>query len=69
MHSQAYLYDNDDRFFPGWKLDISWVLCTVSWSVMLLLGCGITATALLLPMEGGYELIPDDDWGRHDDER
>jgi hypothetical protein len=66
---QAYLYDNDDRFFPGWRLDMSWVLCTVSWSVMLLLGGEIIATALLLPTEGGYELIPGDDWGRDDDER
>ena len=61
---QAYLYDNDDRFFPGWKLDISWVFCTISWSVMMLLAAGITATALLLPSEGGYELIPGEDWGR-----
>lgn len=61
---QAYLYDNDDRFFPGWKLDISWFFCTISWSVLMLLGTGITATALLLPSEGGYELIPGDDWGR-----
>lgn len=30
----------------------------------MLLGTGITATALLLPSEGGYELIPGDDWGR-----
>ncbi|MCJ1274011.1 hypothetical protein MMC21_001805 [Puttea exsequens] len=59
----AYLYDNDDRFFPGWKLDISWVLCTISWSVMVLLGAGVIATALLLPTEGGYELIPNEDYG------
>ncbi|MCJ1357012.1 MAG: hypothetical protein MMC33_007008 [Icmadophila ericetorum] len=55
----AYLYDNDDRFFPGWKLDISWIMCTASWSVMVLVGAGITTAALLLPSEGGYELIPD----------
>ncbi|KAL8645697.1 MAG: hypothetical protein Q9210_006565, partial [Variospora velana] len=55
----AFLYDNDDRFFPGWRLDNSWVLCTVSWSVELLLAAGITAAALILPSEGGYELIPD----------
>lgn len=30
----------------------------------MLLGAGIIATALLLPSEGGYELIPGDDWGR-----
>ncbi|KAL8932801.1 MAG: hypothetical protein Q9216_006666, partial [Gyalolechia sp. 2 TL-2023] len=55
----AFLYDNDDRFFPGWKLDSSWVLCTISWSVEIVLAGGIAATALLLPSEGGYELIPD----------
>lgn len=31
---------------------------------MMLLGAGIIASALLLPSEGGYELIPGDDWGR-----
>ncbi|MCJ1450716.1 hypothetical protein MMC28_001050 [Mycoblastus sanguinarius] len=62
----AYLYDNDDRFFPGWKLDISWIVCTVSWSVMFLLAAGISATALLLPSEGGYELILGDDWGQEE---
>jgi len=60
----AYLYENDDRFFPGWKLDASWVLCTTSWSVSALLGGGIIASALLLPSEGGYELIPDAEWRR-----
>ena len=31
---------------------------------MMLLGAVITASALFLPSEGGYELIPGDDWGR-----
>lgn len=57
--SQAYLYDNDDRFFPGWKLDKSWILCTVSASVAIISASGIIASALTLPSEGGYELIPD----------
>lgn len=57
--AQAFLYDNDDRFFPGWKLDISWILCTTSWSVLVVLASGIAASAFLLPSEGGYELIPD----------
>lgn len=56
---QVYLYHNDDRFFPGWKLDTSWILCTVSWSLTVLLSGFITSTALLLPQEGGYELIAD----------
>lgn len=56
----AYLYDHDDRFFPGWKLDTSWMLCTASWSISVLLGAGIIAAAMLLPPEEGYELIPDE---------
>lgn len=59
----AYLYENDDRFFPGWALDSSWINCTVSWSVQFLLACGICAAAIWLPIEGGYELIPEDDFG------
>jgi len=54
----AFLYDNDERFFPGWQLDTSWILCTVSWSLALLTGVGIGAAAYALPEEGGYELIP-----------
>ncbi|MDI1485198.1 MAG: hypothetical protein OHK93_000335 [Ramalina farinacea] len=54
----AYLYDHDDRFFPGWRLDTSWVLCTVSFAAVFLIGAGLLSTALLLPSEAGYELIP-----------
>ena len=56
---QAWLYDNDDRFFPGWKLDESWTLCTVSWVVAIFCAIGIPVAKLALPSEGGYELIPD----------
>jgi hypothetical protein len=56
--SQAFLYDTDERFFPGWQLDTSWILCTVSWSLALLTGVGIGAAVYALPEEGGYELIP-----------
>jgi hypothetical protein len=56
---QAFLYDHDDRFFPGWKLDVSWILCTVSWTVLALDAAGIIIAALTLPSEGDYELIPD----------
>lgn len=56
----AYLYDNDDRFFVGWRLDTSWILCTVSWSVTFLTALGISAAVLVMPEEGGYELIPGD---------
>jgi len=54
----AYLYDNDDRFFPGWELDISWTLCTASWSIQILVAATVAASAFLLSPEGGYELIP-----------
>ncbi|KAI9671904.1 MAG: hypothetical protein M1817_003450 [Caeruleum heppii] len=61
--NQAYLYDHDDRFFPGWRLDTSWVLCTVSWIMLVLCAIGIGTSAYVLPSEGGYNLIPDDDEG------
>ncbi|KAF2839997.1 hypothetical protein M501DRAFT_1015083 [Patellaria atrata CBS 101060] len=54
----AFLYDHDDRFFEGWHLDSSWILCTVSWSVLLLSVAGLLAAVWALPEEGGYELIP-----------
>jgi len=54
----AHLHDNDDRFYPGWDLDVSWYLCTISWSLTLLLSAGIAASSVLLSPEGGYELIP-----------
>ncbi|KAI9813237.1 MAG: hypothetical protein M1827_004179 [Pycnora praestabilis] len=54
----AFLFDHDNRFFVGWKLDTSWILCTVSWSVMMLSAGAIALSAWLLPIEGGYELIP-----------
>ena len=56
--SQTYLYDNDDRFFPGWRLDDSWILCTVSGSVVVIIASAVIASAFTLPPEGGYELIP-----------
>lgn len=59
----AYLYDHDDRFFPGWRLDTSWVLCTVSWVICALCACGLGISAYVLPSEGGYNVIPDDDEG------
>ncbi|KAJ4295423.1 hypothetical protein N0V90_007435 [Kalmusia sp. IMI 367209] len=56
----AYVYDNDSRFSKGWYLDASWSLCTASWTLLLLTSLGLTASALYLPTEGDYELIPDD---------
>lgn len=55
----AGLKDSDDRFFPGWYLSKSFVLCTVSWCVQAVVGFGLIASAFVLPEEGGYELIPD----------
>lgn len=52
--------DHEDRFFlPGWKLDTSWMLCTASWAVQVLVAAGLVASALMLSPEGGYELILD----------
>jgi hypothetical protein len=56
---QAYLYDHDNRFFVGWELDKSWILCTVSWIVMLLNGIGVTIAAYVLVPEDDYEMIPE----------
>ncbi|KAK3070898.1 hypothetical protein LTR53_009643 [Teratosphaeriaceae sp. CCFEE 6253] len=55
----AYLYDHDHRFFVGWELDKSWVLCTVSWTVLTVDVLGILAAKFLLPTEDDYEPIPD----------
>lgn len=59
MSLTAYLFEKDPRFFVGWFLDKSWVMCTVSWSVQAMCAIAITTAALTLPTEGGYELIPD----------
>lgn len=53
----AYLFDHDTRFIEDWKLDSSWILCTVSWCLALLTAVGIGAATYVLPEEGGYELI------------
>jgi len=59
----AYLFDNDDRFFVGWKLDKSWILCTVSWSIAVFSAAFISLSAFVFPSEGGYELIPSERYG------
>lgn len=56
---QAYLFDKDDRFFVGWKLDKSFILCTASWSIAMISAGAISIAAFAFPPEGGYELIPD----------
>lgn len=57
----AFLYDHDDRFFVGWKLDKSWIMCTLSWSILILSAGFLSASAFLLPSEGGYESIQSTD--------
>jgi len=59
----AYLFDYDDQFSVGWKLDKSWVLCTISWSIAMLSAGFITLSAYIFPSEGGYELIPSERYG------
>ncbi|EXJ94870.1 hypothetical protein A1O1_03268 [Capronia coronata CBS 617.96] len=59
MALMAYLYDNDERFSSGWYLDKSWTMCTLSWSFQTLCAIAITLAAVVLPSEGGYEMIPD----------
>ena len=57
---QIYLKDNDEKFaVPGWYLDKSWDMCTASWTLQVVVAIAITLAALVLPSEGGYELIPD----------
>jgi len=67
--AQIYLFQHDDRFFTGWRLDTSWILCTVSWSVSVLSAAGLLAAAIYLPEEGGYELILEDSERRRRDRR
>ncbi|KAK5133742.1 hypothetical protein LTR08_007392 [Meristemomyces frigidus] len=55
----AYLYDHDNRFFVGWELDKSWILCTVSWIVLAVDTLGVVGAKLLLPKEDDYEPIPE----------
>ncbi|ORY65254.1 uncharacterized protein BCR38DRAFT_341706 [Pseudomassariella vexata] len=56
----AYLFDHDQMFtVPGWKLDYSWILCTVSASVSVLLAIVLGTSAYLLPPEDDYEYLED----------
>lgn len=58
--AQAYLYDHDDQFtVPGWNLDVSWYLGTVSAGISLVIAAGLAASAYLLPPEEGYEFLDD----------
>jgi len=58
MSIVAFLFDNDERFFDGWYLDKSWILCTASWTLTMLSGIFVALSAFIFPNEAGYELIP-----------
>lgn len=60
LSTVAYLRDHDDRFLvPGWRLDVSWALCTASASVSALCAGGLALSAMVLPPEDGYEFLRD----------
>ncbi len=57
---QTYLLDNDEKFIvPGWRLDTSWILCTISGGVAILSALGLAMSAFILPPEDGYEFLED----------
>lgn len=46
--ASAYMFENDDYFaVPDWKLDVSWILCTISASVAALLTMILSPRVLL----------------------
>ncbi|KKZ66808.1 hypothetical protein EMCG_07497 [[Emmonsia] crescens] len=55
----SYLHDNDDHFYLGFRLDDSFIMCTVSWCLALFAAVSVIFAARVLPSEGGYELIAD----------
>ncbi|TFB05588.1 hypothetical protein CCMA1212_002216 [Trichoderma ghanense] len=56
----AFLYDHDAQFnIPGWKLDVSWYLGTVSAALSLITAAGLAASAYFLPPEEGYDFLDD----------
>ncbi|KAK7951641.1 uncharacterized protein PG986_007369 [Apiospora aurea] len=56
----AYLFNSDAQFdVPGWSLGYSWILCTVSASVSVLLAIAFSLTAFFLPPEDDYEYVGD----------
>lgn len=59
MSLVSYVYENDEKFFIGWKLDVSWMLCTFSWSISLIIAGSIALVGWLLPSEDGYERLRD----------
>ena len=60
----GWVFEHDGRFFDGWRLGRSWVLCTVSWVVEVVIAAGIGSASWWMEEEGGYELIPERGRGR-----
>lgn len=63
MSIVAYLYDHDEQFFPGWRLDKGWIFCTVSWCISIVSAGCIAISAFAFSPEDGYELIPSERYG------
>jgi len=63
----AFLFHHNERFWNGWHLDLSWSLCTASWTLLALTALGIAASAIYLSAESDYELIPDASYVEQDD--
>ncbi|KAF3086196.1 hypothetical protein TWF706_011721 [Orbilia oligospora] len=64
MSLVSYVYENDERFFVGWRLDVCWVLCMVSWGVGLVVTGLVGLVGWVLPEDGrdgggreGYERL------------
>lgn len=56
----TYLFDHDDQFVvPGWYLDTSWYLNTVSAGTAVFIAVALAASPFLLPPEGGYQVLRD----------
>ncbi|KAF2215799.1 hypothetical protein CERZMDRAFT_35154 [Cercospora zeae-maydis SCOH1-5] len=58
MSLVAGVFEHDSRFFVGWSLDKSWILCTVSWTVLLVNAASVLGAAFCLEPEDDYEMIP-----------
>ncbi|RVD81591.1 uncharacterized protein DFL_009448 [Arthrobotrys flagrans] len=60
MSLVSYVYENDERFFVGWRLDVCWVICVVSWGVVAVVAGLVGLVGWVLPeeeREGGYERL------------
>ncbi|KAM3425225.1 hypothetical protein BST61_g7179 [Cercospora zeina] len=58
MSLVAGVFEHDPRFFVGWSLGKAWILCTVSWTVLLVNAASVLGAAFCLEPEDDYERIP-----------